>query len=78
MLAHHNHAPADERDRAIGRRSAASAYYVLLVGMILVGIVMPLEYAGLRLVNAALAAIVSAEMFRFAITVLSYRRGWHG
>src|SRR3546814_9018425 len=31
---------ADERDRAIARRGGAAGYYVLMVGMILVGIVM--------------------------------------
>ncbi len=33
--------PADERDRAIARRGASVGYYVLLAGMILVGVVMP-------------------------------------
>jgi hypothetical protein len=33
--------PPDERDSAIMRRSISSAYYVLIVGMILVGCVMP-------------------------------------
>src|SRR3546814_4817252 len=34
-------AKPDERDRAIARRGASAAYFVLMVGMILVGVVMP-------------------------------------
>jgi hypothetical protein len=34
-------APADERDRAIARRAATIAYFVLMVGMIVVGVAMP-------------------------------------
>src|SRR3546814_5159866 len=37
---------ADERDRAIARRGGAAGYYVLMVGMILVGIVMPFVDTG--------------------------------
>lgn len=71
-------APADERDRAIARRAANIAYYVLLVGMILVGVVMPFTDTPFRTVNAALLAIVLAEATRYAFVLLSYRRGWHG
>lgn len=71
-------APADERDRAIARRAANIAYYVLLVGMILVGVVMPFTDTPFKTVNAALLAIVLAEGIRNAIVLLSYRRGWHG
>lgn len=71
-------APADERDREIGRRGARIAYFVLLVGMILVGVVMPLNTSGMRIVNTALLALVIAEVTRQAVVVASYRRGWHG
>lgn len=71
-------APADERDRAIARRGSGIAYYILLVGMILVGIVMPFSDTPFRIVNAALAAIVLAEAVRHIVILLSYRRGWHG
>jgi hypothetical protein len=71
-------APADERDRAIARRGASIGYYVLIVGMILVGVVMPFGEAPWRIVNAALAAIVLAEAAHQAVVLLSYRRGWHG
>jgi uncharacterized BrkB/YihY/UPF0761 family membrane protein len=71
-------APADERDRAIARRGATIGYYVLIVGMILVGVVMPFSEAPWRIVNTALLAIVLAETVHQAVVLLSYRRGWHG
>jgi hypothetical protein len=71
-------APADERDRAIARRGAAIAYFVLMAGMILVGMVMPFSAGGMRIVSAALLSLVAAELVRYFIMVFSYRRGWHG
>lgn len=71
-------APADERDRAIARRGAAIAYFVLMAGVILVGCVMPFSHHGWEIVNAALLALVTAEIVRYGAIVLSYRRGWHG
>lgn len=68
--------PADERDRAIMRRSIGSAYYVLIAGMILVGCVMPFNSGGWTIINAALLAIVTAEIVHYGLIVLSYRRGW--
>ena len=70
--------PADERDRAIARRGATIGYYVLIVGMILVGVVMPFSEPPWKIVNTALLAIVLAEMVHQAVVLLSYRRGWHG
>ena len=69
--------PADERDRAIARRALGAAYYTLLVGMILVGIVMPFRSSGWTIINAAIAAILVAEVVHHGVTVWSYRRGWH-
>jgi multisubunit Na+/H+ antiporter MnhG subunit len=71
-------AKADERDRAISRRGAAIAYYFLMVGMILVGVIMPFTEQGAKLVNTALFALVIAEFARHAVVLLSYRRGWNG
>jgi amino acid transporter len=73
-----NRRPADERDKAIARRGATSAYYVLMAGMILVGVVMPFGDPAPKIVNTALLALVIAEAVRLVIIVLSYRRGWHG
>lgn len=69
---------ADERDRAIARRGATAAYYALLAGMILVGVIMPFSDPAWRIVNTALLAIVLAEAIRLILIILSYRRGWHG
>lgn len=68
----------DERDRAIARRGATVAYYVLLVGMILVAVVMPFTETAWKIVNTGLLAIVIAEAVRLILILLSYRRGWHG
>ena len=69
---------SDERDRAIGRRATSLAYFVLMAGVILVGIVMPFGDARWKIANAALAAIVVAEAVRYTLVILGYRRGWHG
>lgn len=68
----------DERDRAIGRRGAAAAYYVMMTGMIIVGVVMPFTDSGTTIANAALFAIVIAEIVNDVTVLISYRRGWHG
>jgi len=71
-------ARADERDRTIARRGGNVGYFVLLVGMILVGVVMPFSDPAPKIVNTALLAIVLAETVRYALIISSYRRGWHG
>lgn len=71
-------ARADERDRAIARRGAAVAYFVLMVGMIAVGCIMPFNQSGWKIINAAFFALMVAEIVRYGVIVVSYRRGWHG
>lgn len=71
-------AKPDERDRAIARRGGNAAYYVLLVGAIWVGGVMPFTDPAPKVVNTALFAIVLAETVRLVVIITSYRRGWHG
>jgi hypothetical protein len=66
--------PPDERDRAIMRRATSTAYYVLMGGMILVGVVMPFTSSGWKIVNAALLMIVVAEIVHYGVIVASYRR----
>lgn len=68
-------APADERDRAISSRSVVAAYYVLISGSITVAVVMPFEESGWRLINAAVAMIVLAELVHYGVAVHGYRRG---
>jgi hypothetical protein len=68
------HLLADERDRAIESRATLSAYYLLMAGIILVGVVMPFYDHGWKIVNTALLFIVLAEMLRQMLIALAYRR----
>ncbi|GAB3792242.1 DUF2178 domain-containing protein [Dyella agri] len=64
----------DERDRAIDARATRVAYFVMLTGMIVVGVVMPFSDTGWKITNTALFAIVLAETVRYVLIVVSYRR----
>jgi uncharacterized membrane protein len=64
----------DERDRTIDGRATRTAYFVMLTGLIVVGVVMPFSDSGWRLTNTALFAIVLAETVRYALIVAGYRR----
>ena len=64
----------DERDRAIDGRATRMAYFVLITGMIVVGVVMPFNNNGWKLVNAALLGIVLAETVRYALILIGYRQ----
>lgn len=66
----------DERDRAIRRHARSVAYGVLLTGMILVGCLMPFGATEWEMVQAAILAIVIAELTHHGVVVASYRRGW--
>lgn len=64
----------DERDRAIDRHATRQAYFVMLTGMIVVGMVMPFGKGGWEIVNAALLVIVLTETMRNALVLLGYGR----
>ncbi len=64
----------DERDRAIDGRATRVAYFVMLTGLIVVGVVMPFNRAGWEIVNTALLAIVLSEAVRHTLIVIGYRR----
>lgn len=66
--------PPDERDLVITRRSTSFAYYVLIAGMVEVGVVMPFNSSGWTIIHAALFMIVAAEVVRLGVVVFSYRR----
>ena len=66
--------PPDERDRTIMYRSMTIAYYVLIVGTILVGIVMPFTSGGWTIINAAIFMIIAAEIVHYGVVVVSYRK----
>ncbi len=67
-------APLDELDLQIKLRATSSAYAVLLVGMILVGVVMPFTDHGWKIVNSALLMIIAAQTVQQGMIVLAYRR----
>jgi C4-dicarboxylate transporter len=64
---------ADERDRAIDTHATRIAYYALMTGTILVGVVMPFNQGGWKIVNSALLAIVLAEVLRNVLIVWGYQ-----
>lgn len=64
----------DERDRAIDGRATRTAYFIMLTGLIVVGMVMPFNKAGWELVNAALFFIVLSETARYALILIGYRQ----
>lgn len=64
----------DERDRAIEGRATLVAYYTLMAGMIVAGVMMPFRDSSWKIVNTALLAIVVAEMLRHLLIALAYRK----
>lgn len=64
----------DERDRAIDGRATRTAYFILLTGMLVVGMIMPFNNGGWKLVNTALLVIVLTEAARYALILIGYRR----
>lgn len=66
--------PPDERDVAIRQKGIKTAYFVLIGGTILVGVVMPFYASGWEIVNAALFMIVLAEVVSYSVAGYSYRR----
>lgn len=66
--------PLDERDRTIALRSLKAAYLVLVAGMIVVGVVMPFQSVGWKIINAAIFMLVIAELVHYGIVAASYRR----
>lgn len=64
---------ADERDTAIERYSYRVGYFILLTGMIIVGIYKPFVADGWSIVNDAIAIVFIAEVTRDIIIVRQYR-----
>src|SRR3546814_17619638 len=71
-------AKPDERDRAIARRGASAAYFVLMVGMILFGVVMPFGDPRWQVTIAALLALVISEAQCNILVSCSERRRGQG
>jgi uncharacterized protein (DUF983 family) len=86
-LRYRNELSRDERDRAFEHRATAIAYNILIVGLIVVGCILPFNQSGWKLFNAAVFVIALAEIVRHGLIVRFYRRGmseqearrgWHG
>ncbi|MBX3595488.1 hypothetical protein [Sphingomonas sp.] len=67
-------APADERDRAVGRRATGFAYLTLVLGVVAVIVWLHLGLHGPDTIFALVAAFILAEAVRFGATALGYRR----
>lgn len=68
-------APADERDRAVGRRATGFAYLVLVLGVVAVIVWLHLGLHGPDTIFALAGAFILAEAVRFGATAIGYRRG---
>ena len=69
---------ADERDRAIDRKATVVAYYIMMTGMIIVGVAGPFTQPPYVIVNLSLAVIVICQIVHDALVIVGYRRGVHG
>lgn len=67
----------DERDKLIESRASALAYQVLMIGMIVVGFVLPFSATRWELIDTAFFAIVVAEIVHSVVIVRAYRQGIH-
>jgi uncharacterized membrane protein len=63
----------DERDLGIDARATRVAYFIMLTGMIVVGVVMPFSDNGWTLINTAFFFIVLTEAVRHVLILMGYR-----
>jgi hypothetical protein len=71
-------AGSDERDKAIARGSSATAYPVLLVGVVVVAASIHFGASKIDMTYGIMAAIVIAEIVHYAAQIVAYRSGRHG
>ncbi|HLP29462.1 MAG TPA: hypothetical protein VK147_12535 [Candidatus Didemnitutus sp.] len=64
--------PADERDVTIERQSYRAGYWILLTGIIIVGIYKPFVESGWSIVNDAICVVFITEFVRDTIIVRNY------
>lgn len=67
----------DERDQLIELKSTSQAYHVMVMGMVLVGMVMPFSASRWEIIDTAFFVIVLAEVVHCVWIILAYRRGIH-
>jgi hypothetical protein len=68
-------APHDERERLIQLRSHTVGYYVLIAGVLALGVPGHLGYGAMDLLNFALLAIVVAVLAVSGAQIVMFRRG---
>lgn len=66
-------APADERERSVDLQATRISYFVLLIGVIAVALGMWFVVDPFMIANAALAAMVIAELSRFSSQIVISR-----
>ncbi|WP_343519933.1 hypothetical protein [Sphingomonas sp.] len=66
-------APADERDRAVGRRATGVAYLVVVLGIVGVIVWLHLGLHGAGTVFALIGVFILGEAARFGATAIGYR-----
>lgn len=69
---------ADERDHAINRKATMVAYYIMMVGVMFVGVAGPFTMAPYKIVNMSLALIVICQIVQDVLVIRGYRQGGHG
>jgi hypothetical protein len=67
--------PADEREKAIGGRATASAYLVLVAGVIAIIAALHVGLHGTDVIFALAGAFILAEAVRYGSAAVAYRRG---
>lgn len=71
-------APRDERERAITRNAASSAYTLLSFGVVVIIVAAYLALDYLAAMNLLLLTFIAVECVRYILEIISYRRGSHG
>lgn len=68
-------APADERDRSIGRRANGAAYFTVLLAIAAVIVAMHVGLRGTNVIFALIGVFILGEAVRFGTQALGYRMG---
>lgn len=66
--------PIDERDQLIELKGVSKGYPILIVGIIIVGFVMPFNSSKWEMIDTAFFSIVVAEIVHYGFVLLAYRK----
>ena len=67
----------DERDKLTESRASALAYQILMLGMIVVGFVLPFSATRWEMIDTSFFPIVLAEIVHSVMIVRAYQNGIH-